>query len=196
MTPSDATGAWMRDRIGSARAGTNPTVLASLPQSFAVIGDTQFLPGYCVLLVDDPGVDRLTDLPRSRRVEFLASMDTLGQAVEAACRATDPEFRRMNYEILGNTDAYLHAHLFARYEWEPTEHVGRPVWLYDPELFYASEHALAPRHDQLRARITAELATLGAEVEPYQEQSASAPASSRSTSSRTSIGTSGRPWRW
>lgn len=149
--------AWKSDRIRSARAGTNPTVLAKLPQSFAVIGDTQFLPGYCVLLVDDPSIDRLTDLPRGRRLEFLASMDALGEAVETACRASDPGFRRMNYEILGNTDAYLHAHLFPRYEWEDPEHVGKPVWLYDPTEFYGPDAALAPRHDELRARIVAEL---------------------------------------
>jgi len=149
---------WTSDRIGSAKAGTNPTVLAKLPQSFAVIGDTQFLPGYCVLLADDPSIDRLTDLPKSRRLEFLDSMDTLGQAVETACRATDPLFRRMNYEILGNTDAYLHAHLFPRYEWERPEHRGRPVWLYDPEEFYGPASALAPRHRELRDRIVTELA--------------------------------------
>jgi len=118
---------WKRDRIGSARAGTNPTVLARLTRSYAVIGDTQFLPGYCVLLVDDPAVDRLTDLPR------------------------------MNYEILGNTDAYLHAHLFARYDWEPPEHVGRPVWLYDPQELYGPAAQLGPQHDELRARIVAAL---------------------------------------
>lgn len=161
MTESDA---WKMDRIGSARAGTNPTVLAKMAHSYAVIGDTQFLPGYCVLLVDDPSIDRLTDMPKSQRLEFLESMDTLGQAVESACRATDSAFRRMNYEILGNTDAYLHAHLFPRYEWEPPENIGRPAWLYDPEQFYAAEAALAPRHDELRARIVAELAGLGVTV--------------------------------
>lgn len=91
-------------------------------------------------------------------------MDTLGQAVETACRAADSGFRRMNYEILGNTDAYLHAHLFPRYEWEPPEHIGRPAWLYDPEEFYGPEAALAPRHDELRGRIVVELANLGAAV--------------------------------
>ena len=159
------TEAWKRDRIRSARAGTNPTLLARMAQSFAVIGDTQFLPGYCVLLVDDPGIDRLTDLPKRQRMEFLDSMDTLGQAVESACRATDSAFRRMNYEILGNTDAYLHAHLFARYEWEPPERIAHPVWRYDPARFYADDVALGPRHDGLRARIVAELAGLGVEVQ-------------------------------
>jgi diadenosine tetraphosphate (Ap4A) HIT family hydrolase len=161
VTEADA---WKQDRIGSAKARTNPTVLAKMPQSFAVIGDTQFLPGYCVLLVDDPSVDRLTDLPKRKRLEFLDSMDTLGQAVEIACRAKDPAFRRMNYEILGNSDAYLHAHLFPRYGWEPPERISHPVWLYDAEEFYADEAALAPRHEALRARIVAELEGLGVEL--------------------------------
>ncbi len=151
---------WMIDRIGSARAGTNPTVLAKLPQSYAVIGDTQYLPGYCVLLVDDPSIDRLTDLPKSERLEFLDSMDTLGEAIGRACQAADSGFRRMNYEILGNTYPHLHAHLFPRYDWEPPEYVGRPAWMYDPEEFYGAEATLAPRHDPLRDLIIAELAAL------------------------------------
>ena len=88
------------------------------------------------------------------------AMDTLGQAVEQACRATQSGFRRMNYEILGNTDAYLHAHLFPRYEWEPPNRIGHPVWLYDAEEFYADDVALASRHDELRERIVAELRSL------------------------------------
>lgn len=151
---------WRADRIGAALAGRNPTVIAHLPEGFACIGDTQFLPGYCVLLCDDPTVDRLTDLTRSRRAAYLTSMDVLGEAVERACRTLDPDFRRMNYEILGNTDAYLHAHLFPRYEWEQPWHRARPVWLYDPETFYGPAHALDARHDGIRAAITTELVAL------------------------------------
>jgi hypothetical protein len=44
------------DRIGAALRGENPTVLRRLRAGFAVIGDVQFLPGYSVLLVDEPGV--------------------------------------------------------------------------------------------------------------------------------------------
>lgn len=145
---------WRNDRIGAAHAGRNPTVLAKLPESFAVIGDAQYLPGYCVLLVDDPRVDRLTDLPRERRLRFLESMDRLGEAVEQACAELDPQFRRLNYEILGNTDAYLHAHLFPRYDWEPADKVRGPVWWYDPTVFYGPDTALGPQHDELRSRIT------------------------------------------
>lgn len=148
---------WKRDRIGAAKAGTNPTVLAKMPRSFAVMGDTQFLPGYCVLLVDDPAISQLTELSKSERLEFLSSMDTLGQAIATVCRRMDPAFRRLNYEILGNTDAYLHAHLFPRYDWEPAERVGHPVWLYHADELYGAEHALSQRHDELRAGILAEL---------------------------------------
>jgi hypothetical protein len=50
------TGDWRMDRIGAALRGENPTVLRRLTSGFAVIGDVQFLPGYSVLLVDEPDV--------------------------------------------------------------------------------------------------------------------------------------------
>lgn len=148
---------WRADRIGSALRGENPTVLARMPGGFAVIGDVQWLPGYCVLLTDDPEIRTLSDLPRSRRREFLESMADLGTAVERACRELDPGFRRVNLEILGNTDPYLHAHVWPRYEWEPAELVGKPVWLYPAESWTDAATALGPRQDALRAAITAHL---------------------------------------
>ncbi|WP_338118413.1 diadenosine tetraphosphate hydrolase [Streptomyces coryli] len=149
---------WKADRIGSALKGENPTVMRRLDGGFAVIGDVQFLPGYSVLLTDQPGVDRLTDLPRPRRLAFLDSMERLGEAVERACRAHDPAFRRVNLEILGNTDPFLHAHVWPRYAWEPDEIRPRPVWLYPPERWHDPATALGPQHDALRARITDRLA--------------------------------------
>ena len=145
---------WQTDRVGSALAGTNPTVMMRLPASFAVIGDVQFLPGYSVAITDRPGIDRLTDLPRGDRLRFLADTERLGDAVERACTALDPGFRRVNLEILGNTDAFLHAHVWPRYGWEPPELVGKPVWLYPPDRWKDPEHVLSPRHDALRERIT------------------------------------------
>ena len=44
---------WRMDRIGSAQRAENPTVLRHLDAGFAVIGDTQFLPGYCVREPDE-----------------------------------------------------------------------------------------------------------------------------------------------
>ncbi|GAA2479625.1 DeoR family transcriptional regulator [Streptomyces thermolineatus] len=148
---------WRTDRIGSALRGENPTVLRRLDAGFAVIGDVQFLPGYSVLLVDDPAVERLSDLPRDKRLAFLSDMDRLGEAVERACRRSDTAFRRANLEILGNTDAFLHAHVWPRFEWEPSHLVGRPVWLHPRSRWSDERFALGPRHDPLREAIGSEL---------------------------------------
>ncbi|WP_128374749.1 diadenosine tetraphosphate hydrolase [Streptomyces cavernae] len=151
---------WREDRIGSALRGGNPTVLRRLEAGFAVIGDVQFLPGYSVLLVDDPAVQRLSELPRSKRLAFLSDMDRLGEAVERACKRLDQAFRRVNLEILGNTDPFLHAHVWPRFTWEPAELVGSPVWLYPRERWNDERFALGPQHDALREAIGEELDSL------------------------------------
>lgn len=148
---------WRKDRIDSALRGENPTVLRRLDAGFAAIGDVQFLPGYCVLLADDPAVQRLSDLPRSKRIAFLSDMERLGEAVETACKRLDSAFRRVNLEILGNTDAFLHAHIWPRYAWEPAGLAGKPVWLYPAERWSSEEYALSPRHDDLRESISTAL---------------------------------------
>ncbi|MFD0043036.1 diadenosine tetraphosphate hydrolase [Streptomyces anulatus] len=150
-------GDWRSDRIGAALKGENPTVLRRLPAGFAVIGDVQFLPGYSVLLVDEPDVQRLSDLPRPKRLSFLSDMDHLGEAVERVCQRMDPAFRRVNLEILGNTDSFLHAHVWPRFEWEPSNVVSRPVWLYPQERWSAEQFKLGPQHDALRDAIRNEL---------------------------------------
>ncbi|MFD3518919.1 HIT family protein [Streptomyces sp. NPDC058653] len=155
------TGDWRMDRIGTALRGENPTVMRRLTSGFAVIGDVQFLPGYSVLLVDEPDVQRLSDLPRRKRLSFLADMDQLGEAVERACQRLDPDFRRVNLEILGNTDPFLHVHVWPRFGWEPADVVGGPVWLYPRERWSDEEFRLGPQHDGLREAIGSELDRLG-----------------------------------
>ncbi|MFF0493611.1 diadenosine tetraphosphate hydrolase [Nocardia sp. NPDC004068] len=147
--PSD----FRADRIGSALRGENPTVLRRLTAGFAVMGDVQFLPGYCVLLADDPAVQRLSDLPKARRLAYLNDMDDLGAAVENACAGLDPAFRRVNLEILGNADHFLHAHIWPRYDWEPTELRSLPVWLRPRADWTDPRYTLGPEHDTLRQAI-------------------------------------------
>jgi diadenosine tetraphosphate (Ap4A) HIT family hydrolase len=150
---------WRDDRIGAAHRGENPLVMARLRSGFAVIGDTQHLPGYSLLLVDDPAVDHLTDLDWQRRTQFLFDLALLGEAVTAACR--DNGLRRINYEVLGNSIPILHGHIHARYGWEPPERIGGPVWRYPREERNDPRHAYSDaRHGALRAAITAELRRL------------------------------------
>lgn len=99
-------------------------VLTKMRSGFAVIGDTQFLPGYCVLL-PSVKVNSLNELDFKQRSEYLLDMSLIGDAIQAVCNP-----RRVNYSIYGNTDVYLHAHIFPRYDWEPEERIPKPVWLY------------------------------------------------------------------
>ncbi len=151
---------WRDDRVRAALEGRNPTVLAELDAAFAVIGDVQWLPGYSLALTKVPGADRLSDLPRAERVQFLADTDLVASAVENVCARRDAGYRRVNVEILGNADAFLHAHVWPRYAWEPAELVRKPVWLYSPGRWSDRAHALGPQHDGLRAELAAELAAL------------------------------------
>lgn len=146
------------DRVGSALAGANPTVLRRLSAGFAVIGDVQHLPGYCVLITDDPEADQLTDLPADRQLAFLSDMALLGRAVATVCARRDPAFRRINLEVQGNTDAFLHAHVTPRYQWEPEDLVGWPAALHHWERRVdVARHGLGPAHDQLRADLAAQI---------------------------------------
>lgn len=145
------------DRVGSALAGTNPTVLRRLDAGFAVIGDNQHLPGYCVLISDTPGTDQLTDLSPQRQLVFLEDMAVLGRAVRAVCARRDPQFRRINLEIQGNTDAFLHAHVTPRYGWEPSDIVGWPPALHHWGRQVRPAPALGGEYDDLIAELGAEL---------------------------------------
>ncbi len=154
---------WRDDRIGSALRGENPTVLGETKAGFAVIGDTQFLPGYSVLLSRTPGPTALAELPRPERVQFLADTDLLATAVERACRRVGEGFTRINIDILGNKDAFVHAHVWPRFDWEDEVRRRYPVWLYDGANWSDPAHALGPQHDELRQAIADELAAAQAE---------------------------------
>jgi len=140
---------WRDNRIQAAIDGTNPMVMATLPGGFAVYGDTQFLPGYAVLL-PKRNVAALNGLTLAESTVFLQSMRVLGDAV---LQATGCE--RINYDILGNTDQFLHAHVFPRYVTEPAERRVKPVWLYSPDHWFADRYGYdAERDGALRERIT------------------------------------------
>ena len=139
---------WREDRIGAAERGENPMVLARLRSGYAVLGDTQFLPGYCVLLAA-PRVPSLEALSPLRRQDFLLDMSLIGDALLMACQPL-----RINYSIYGNTDHYLHAHVFPRYAWEPAPQVALPVWRYAAEMWHDPAHTYDPvAHAALRRMI-------------------------------------------
>ena len=113
------------DRVALAHRGENDTVICRLPSGWAVVGDVQVLPGWCLLLAD-PVVPSLNDLDEPGRAAFLRDMGRLGDALMKVTTA-----ERINYEILGNSEPELHAHIFPRHASEPDDKRRMPVWFYD-----------------------------------------------------------------
>jgi diadenosine tetraphosphate (Ap4A) HIT family hydrolase len=143
---------WKLDRITSAERGENPTVLMKMKSGFAVISDTQFLPGYCILL-GYPRAGCLNDLSLEKRADFLVDMSLIGDAITAVCQPL-----RINYDILGNSDAFLHAHIVPRYAWEE-EHLRKgPVWRYPKDNWSQEEYQYDEvKHGDLKRRLSEKL---------------------------------------
>jgi diadenosine tetraphosphate (Ap4A) HIT family hydrolase len=113
----------IHQRVREARKGENPTVICQVPSGWVVIGDQQFIPGYCLLLADPVAPD-LNALTGAQRAQYLEDMGTIGDALLEVSDAY-----RINYEILGNSEPALHAHIFPRYMSEPEKPRSVPVWV-------------------------------------------------------------------
>lgn len=114
----------IHERVELARQGRSSQVICRLRSGWAVLGDSQFIAGYSLLL-PDPVVPSLNELGPDQRAQFLLDMSAIGDALLAT---TDPY--RINYEILGNSEPALHAHIFPRRMTEPDEYRVGPVFRY------------------------------------------------------------------
>ena len=126
------------DLVLRAQRGELPQVIRRLESGWAVLGEKQVLHGYCLLL-PDPVVPSLNHLQGRARTAYLEDMVRLGDAVLRVTGAA-----RINYEILGNVDPELHAHVIPRYHTEPEELRLKPVWFHDWDgapRFSPLEHA-------------------------------------------------------
>lgn len=112
-------------QVEAARKGELPRVVARMASGWAVLGDPQITHGYCLLL-PDPVVPDLNALTGDVRRQFLDDMARLGDAVLTVTGA-----ERINYEILGNVEPALHAHVIPRHAGEDPALRKKPVWLHD-----------------------------------------------------------------
>lgn len=128
----------IHQRVEMARAGKNPSVICRMPSGWAVLGDTQVTSGYIILL-SDPVVLDLNALSLEDRAVYLRDMSIIGDALLEATGAA-----LINYEILGNTERALHAHIVPRYTDEPDEQRRKPIWF--------SDMGKAPKFDLERDR--------------------------------------------
>ncbi|MEM7362816.1 MAG: hypothetical protein AAF525_02225 [Pseudomonadota bacterium] len=111
----------IHERVALARRGDNPCVVCSMRSGWVVLGDIQNQRGYCVLLAD-PIVGSINDLTEAARISFSTDMWAIGDAL---LHVTDAF--RINYSVLGNKDAALHAHIISTLgtKTSPLRHVAR-----------------------------------------------------------------------
>lgn len=136
------------DFVTSCRAGTHAGRIARVASGWVILGAKQVVPGYCLLL-PDPVVASLNDLQGIERARFLDDMVRVGDALLRVTGA-----RRINYEILGNLEPELHAHVIPRAASEPETLRTRPIWFFDWDTAPAYDEA---EHGELRKAIAREI---------------------------------------
>jgi diadenosine tetraphosphate (Ap4A) HIT family hydrolase len=123
-------------RVTAILEGRDPTLIARMASGFAVLGEQQFLRGYCLLL-PEPVAPHLNALPPERRALVLADAARLGDAVLEVTGAV-----RINYAMFGNVEPALHVHVVPRFADEPAAMRTAHPWSYD--------WTAAPRFDATR----------------------------------------------
>ena len=111
--------------VAACQSGTYPALITRLNSGWAVLGQSQFLRGYSLLL-PEPVVPHLNAMQLPHREQFLKDMAALGDAVLAVTGAL-----RINYAMFGNVEPALHAHVIPRYSEEAPELQTAHPWAYD-----------------------------------------------------------------
>ena len=116
------------ERIIWIKQGKNPYFVKELKTGYVVLGDFQFYHGY-TLFLSKIHTDELHKLGEPQRTEFLKDMAVVAEAVY---KSFSP--KKLNYELLGNTDAHLHWHLLPRYNNDPKPETS--TWVTDKKIRY------------------------------------------------------------
>jgi len=146
----------IHQRVRECQAGTYPKLVCRLASGWVVLGEVQFLRGYCLLL-PDPVVANLNAMNAEARKVFLYEMSIIGDVLLEITGAV-----RVNYEMIGNVEPALHAHIFPRFDNEPEALRLKPAWFYDWEQAPAFD---PDRDTPLMREIAAGLSARGLVVE-------------------------------
>ena len=141
--------------VEQCRNGSYAPLLGRMTSGWAVLGQSQFLTGYCLLL-PDPVVPHLNAMEPVHRSNFLIDMAALGDAVLAVTSAL-----RINYAMFGNVEPALHAHVVPRFTHESEPLRTAHPWAYDWSAappFNIRQHGELQR--KLREKLAANLHTI------------------------------------
>jgi diadenosine tetraphosphate (Ap4A) HIT family hydrolase len=114
------------DRIKTIQADKNHFFVRELTTGYVVIGDHQFYEGYTLFLCKQH-TDELHKLEPQFRQQYLKEMSIVAEAVHKAFKP-----RKLNYELLGNTESHLHWHLIPRHANDPSP--KQPIWVINAEI--------------------------------------------------------------
>lgn len=139
------------DRIVMIKKKCNPYFVIELKASYVVIGDHQLFRGYTLVLFKKH-IAELHMLPIQTKKMFLEEMSIVGKAVFNCFQP-----KKINYELLGNSENHLHWHLFPRHR-DDLRPQG-PVWCIDKVIRYADIYRptfseLEVMRQKLRVEIT------------------------------------------
>ena len=121
--------------------------IAELATSVAYLGDDQFFPGWCVLVLRR----HATELWQLAPAERGALMDEVTRVAQALAVAFDAV--KMNYELLGNQIGHIHWHLVPRRADDPAPRM--PTWTVEHAPRRLPPAEMAERVARIRARLGA-----------------------------------------
>ena len=120
------------DRIKLIKQGKNKYFVKELQSGYVVLADFQYFPGYTIFL-SKIHTDELHKLGNKNREIFLNEMAIVAEAVYKVFRP-----KKLNYELLGNTDHHLHWHLVPRYGTDPRPETA--IWAIDSAIRYDEKY--------------------------------------------------------
>src|SRR6187399_2073692 len=109
-------------RLELLKAKKDSALIYEFENSYLILGDHQYFPGYCVLHFKNH-VRELHDLPAQQQTALFGELMIAAKAI-----ATVYQPWKMNYSCYGNVVEHIHWHLFPRYQSDP-DHKVHP-WLH------------------------------------------------------------------
>ncbi len=120
----------MCQRLGQIQS--DPSFIAEMQTSYAVLGDNQGTRGWCVLLLKEHH-EHLADLPVTRQPLIFFDVARLAAAIRSVFPTSgkDGGPPRINYECLGNLVPHVHWHIIPRHADDPEP--TKAVWGWSEE---------------------------------------------------------------
>lgn len=114
------------ERIDLAKQGKNPYLVKELRSGYVFLCDYQFFKGYTIFS-SKIHVSELHKLGKKQRKLFLEEMALVAEAVIKVFKP-----KKLNYELLGNSESHLHWHLIPRYKNDPNP--KHSIWTISKEI--------------------------------------------------------------